>query len=175
MIIVHVRNQKIILLISSSSFEDYFDGYGIQPLQDSIKKELIQTYKNWRFRKDLYVVGVSFSPIDSKYQNFILNKLTNDSTSILHIDDELEKGIPIETEESEFSKFNIKSIGKTIQKGQIFLGMIGLGRDPKNGIQQWIENLYDNSGIRFIYASPKNEQRSKAFGQKLGIDTVLHK
>eukprot|EP01080_Neovahlkampfia_damariscottae_P001167 gene1167-10681_t len=164
---IHSHGEPTLLIDYCSH---YFDGFGIQPLQETIKKELIQTYKNWRFRKDLYVVAVSFSPIDNKYQNFVLNNLSQEQ-SILHIDDESEIGIPFDTEESEIEKLNVKSIAKTIQKGQIFLGMIGLGRDPKNGIQQWIENLYDNSGIRFIYASPKNEQRSKAFGQKLGIDT----
>jgi hypothetical protein len=143
----------------------------IQTLRQDVRNKLQQVYDNWRFRKDLYVVAVSYAPIDEKYQTFINNKLSTQG-SIIHVHDEQEPDISTELDVDEIENLTITSVSKALQKGQIFLGMIGLGRDPKNGIQQWIENLGDNSGIRFIYASPKNEQRSKAFGKKLGVDTV---
>ncbi|KAF9090739.1 hypothetical protein BGX23_005760 [Mortierella sp. AD031] len=55
-------------------------------------------------------------------------------------------------------------------QGQIFLGMATLAHQPKTNVCDFIEDL-GLAGIRFVYFSPASERESKAFADRLGLET----
>ncbi|KAF9436969.1 hypothetical protein BGZ76_002420 [Entomortierella beljakovae] len=55
-------------------------------------------------------------------------------------------------------------------QGQIFLGMSTLAHQPKTNVCDFIEDL-GLAGIRFVYFSPASERESKAFADRLGLET----
>ncbi|CAO3568429.1 unnamed protein product [Mortierella alpina] len=55
-------------------------------------------------------------------------------------------------------------------QGQIFLGMSTLAHRPKTNVCDFIEDL-GLAGIRFVYFSPASERESKAFADRLGLET----
>ncbi|KAF9352504.1 hypothetical protein BGX34_012122, partial [Mortierella sp. NVP85] len=55
-------------------------------------------------------------------------------------------------------------------QGQIFLGMTTLAHQPKTNVCDFIEDL-GLAGIRFVYFSPASERESKAFANRLGLET----
>ncbi|KAI9298920.1 hypothetical protein K502DRAFT_298739 [Neoconidiobolus thromboides FSU 785] len=59
---------------------------------------------------------------------------------------------------------------KNQTKGQIFLAMTTSAHQPKPDVCDVIEDL-KLAGIRFVYFSPKDERRSKAFAERLGMET----
>lgn len=134
--------------------DEYFDGERIQPLDQTIKCTILEQYSIWNNRQDFFCLGMAYRPIDSKYFEFLQDNAN--SQQIIHVDDEED---------------DAKNVFKNLQKGQIFLGMIGLRKQPKDEVRQWISDLSEDSGIRFIYASPHNQQKTKAFGKALGLDT----
>ena len=64
-----------------------------------------------------------------------------------------------------------KSIpSSTAPDRQIFLGLISVCPEPKEHFQEFIDDL-EAAGVRFAYFSPYREQPSKAFGERLGLET----
>lgn len=53
---------------------------------------------------------------------------------------------------------------------QVFLGLISVCPEPKEHFQEFIDDL-EAAGVRFAYFSPLKEQPSKAFGERLGLET----
>ncbi|KAJ1503977.1 hypothetical protein HMI56_001854 [Coelomomyces lativittatus] len=52
----------------------------------------------------------------------------------------------------------------------VFLGMLAYEHVPKPDVCDVIEDI-GLAGIRFVYFSPCNERQTKAFGERLGLDT----
>ena len=52
----------------------------------------------------------------------------------------------------------------------IFLGAVAMEFDPREDMQEFIDDL-GQAGIRFVYFSPYSERVSKAFGERLGLET----
>ena len=52
----------------------------------------------------------------------------------------------------------------------IFLGAIAMEFDPREDMQEFVDDL-GQAGIRFVYFSPYSERISKAFGERLGLET----
>ncbi|KAI9484564.1 hypothetical protein BDB00DRAFT_854740 [Zychaea mexicana] len=59
---------------------------------------------------------------------------------------------------------------KEVVKGQIFLGMTAMCHQPKQNVVDFIEDL-GLAGIRFVNFSPTAERESKAFAERLGLET----
>ncbi|CEI97849.1 hypothetical protein RMCBS344292_11974 [Rhizopus microsporus] len=59
---------------------------------------------------------------------------------------------------------------KEAVKGQIFLGMAAMCHQPKQNVVDFIEDL-GLAGIRFVYFSTTAERESKAFAERLGLET----
>lgn len=57
-----------------------------------------------------------------------------------------------------------------MSKDQIFLGALISGYEPKEDMQELIDDL-ENCGIRFVYFSPYSESITKAYGNRLGLET----
>ncbi|KAI8873633.1 hypothetical protein GQ42DRAFT_152597 [Ramicandelaber brevisporus] len=53
---------------------------------------------------------------------------------------------------------------------QIFLGMAAVCHQPQVDVVDFIEDL-GLAGIRFVYFSPGSEKETKAFGERLGLET----
>jgi hypothetical protein len=50
--------------------------------------------------------------------------------------------------------------------------MVALRKPHKSYIPKIIEKISSKAGIRFDFFSTSNTQKTKAFGEKLGIETV---
>lgn len=61
-------------------------------------------------------------------------------------------------------------IGDDLLEEQVFLGLISVCPEPKEHFQEFIDDL-EAAGVRFAYFSPLKEQPSKAFGERLGLET----
>ncbi|KAI9184596.1 hypothetical protein H9P43_003651 [Blastocladiella emersonii ATCC 22665] len=57
-----------------------------------------------------------------------------------------------------------------LTQNQIFLGLVAFAHEPKEDVCDAIEDI-GLAGIRFVYFSPTNERQTKAFGERLGLDT----
>ncbi|KAF7726482.1 hypothetical protein EC973_008717 [Apophysomyces ossiformis] len=82
----------------------------------------------------------------------------SDSTDYSFEEDE-----PVDEQEEE-------TFYKEVVKGQIFLGMAAMCHRPKQNVVDFIEDL-GLAGIRFVYFSPTAERESKAFAERLGLET----
>lgn len=68
-----------------------------------------------------------------------------------------------------FEDENIEDKEKILGQ-QVFLGLISVCPEPKEHFQEFIDDL-EAAGVRFAYFSPLKEQPSKAFGERLGLET----
>ncbi|CAG8502932.1 3042_t:CDS:10 [Ambispora gerdemannii] len=73
-------------------------------------------------------------------------------------------------EGQEFPQDQIEKFYKDVTKGQIFLSMVTLCHQPKADVCNFIEDL-SGAGIRFVYFSPTAERESKAYAERLGLET----
>lgn len=60
--------------------------------------------------------------------------------------------------------------GSSNSAKHVFLGLISVCPEPKEHFQEFIDDL-EAAGVRFAYFSPYREQVSKAFGERLGLET----
>ncbi|KAF0467800.1 calcium ATPase [Gigaspora margarita] len=65
---------------------------------------------------------------------------------------------------------DIDSFYQEVIQGQIFLAMATLCHQPKPDVCNFIEDLR-LAGIRFVYFSPTGERESKAYAERLGLET----
>ncbi|CAG8755707.1 20063_t:CDS:10, partial [Dentiscutata erythropus] len=63
-----------------------------------------------------------------------------------------------------------ESFYQDVIQGQIFLAMATLCHQPKADVCNFIEDL-KGAGIRFVYFSPTAERESKAYAERLGLET----
>ncbi|CAG8462820.1 12166_t:CDS:10 [Ambispora leptoticha] len=70
----------------------------------------------------------------------------------------------------EFPQDQIEKFYRDVTKGQIFLSMVTLCHQPKVDVCNFIEDL-SGAGIRFVYFSPTAERESKAYAERLGLET----
>ncbi|EFC45696.1 predicted protein [Naegleria gruberi] len=165
---------------------DYYSGTDIKPLSKQFKENILETVKNWRERRDLYCLAISYTPIDPKYDN-VLNSNKDDIINITrqeinHSKTELNGIIspaslsqhlltPLEEfSEEDFDSEKFILHAEQMQRGQILLGVAAFRQQPKRDLAEFISDVQDNSGIRFIHFSPYNSQKTKAFGSKLGME-----
>ncbi|KAI8393406.1 uncharacterized protein BYT42DRAFT_5272 [Radiomyces spectabilis] len=87
----------------------------------------------------------------------------SDSDNDGSTDYSFEEDHPVDEQEEE-------TFYKEVVKGQIFLGMAALCHQPKQNVVDFIEDL-GLAGIRFVYFSPTAERESKAFAERLGLET----
>ncbi|KAI8076326.1 uncharacterized protein BX664DRAFT_344388 [Halteromyces radiatus] len=89
------------------------------------------------------------------------SSMNNDSLS--ETDYSFEDDEPVDEQEEE-------TFYKEVVKGQIFLGMAAMCHQPKQNVVDFIEDL-GLAGIRFVYFSHTAERESKAFAERLGLET----
>ncbi|OMJ16188.1 hypothetical protein AYI69_g7924 [Smittium culicis] len=65
---------------------------------------------------------------------------------------------------------SVDSFCNEIADDQLFLGLVTFCHNPKTDVCDFIEDL-SLAGIRFVYFSQENGQTSKAFAERLGLET----
>lgn len=166
---------------------DYWDGTDIKPITNEVRTYILETFRQWAERRDLYCLALAYKPVDTKYTDMIIK----DHEQIINIDlkeEELtisESAVEISkiphsplppSEELERREKQAQAERKRarlfnrIQRGQIFLGMTAFRQQPKRDLEKFIEHLND-CGIRFIFFSKGSAQKTKAFGSKIGLMT----
>lgn len=115
----------------------------IKPLNPSLKERLLRMAMNFE-NSDLQCLSITYRPI------------------LCPLDEMIPYFAEIETIPS--------SIKDTLYSNHIFLGCLISTLTPKDDMQAFIDDL-ENAGIRFVYFSPFNETITKAFGDRLGLQT----
>jgi hypothetical protein len=67
----------------------------------------------------------------------------------------------------------LQSINKEIYSllsGITIVGVVGISFEPKEDVSSFIDDL-EQAGIRFVYLSPFDQKSTKAFGERLGLET----
>eukprot|EP00835_Amoeboradix_gromovi_P000144 NODE_5_length_49639_cov_0.484336.p6 type:complete len:783 gc:universal NODE_5_length_49639_cov_0.484336:38254-35906(-) len=144
--------------IVMSMCSDYWDGEEILPINDAMKKKFLDIHYNCK-ANDIGAIAYAYSPID---QNVLeaLEPLYGKSYFL-----NMETGLyPREQEAYE------KVIRSRLINGLIFLGVSKTMHKPKSHVRDLIEE-FNPSSIRFIYFSLKDERPSKAFAERLGLET----
>jgi hypothetical protein len=165
---------------------DYWDGADIKPITTEVRNYIIETFRQWGERRDLYCLALAYKPVDPKYAEMIIkdhSKIINIdlkeeemtiSESVMEIsklphsplpDDELQR-----REDQEQQECKRARLFNRTQRGQIFLGMAAFRQQPKRDLEKFIEHLTD-CGIRFIFFNKGSAQKTKAFGSKIGLMT----
>ncbi|KAJ9048773.1 hypothetical protein DSO57_1031404 [Entomophthora muscae] len=178
---------------------DYWDGQGLCALNDTIETKIYDFYQN-AVLNDMQCVAYAYRPIavkDDQPLNF-LEDFTSSSVKlrIPRIDDatppaSLEAELEIAEEskprrrrvfqratpdevEPEVDAFVAEDDPESFFwdhiQSQVFLAMSTSAHQPKHDVCDVIEDL-KLAGIRFVYFSPKGERRSKAFAERLGMET----
>ncbi|KAL9656869.1 hypothetical protein ABK040_004403 [Willaertia magna] len=164
---------------------DYYSGMDIKTMTSSIRNSILDTVKNWKERRDLYCIAISYSPIDQRYEHLV-NSIDN---SVINITKKEHLGISSpniiidETPSLSVSPLansifdggsstNDKYLREieNMHRGQILLGVLALRQQPKHDLAEFIKEIQENSGIRFIHFSQYNTQKTKAFGNKIGME-----
>ncbi|KAI8140299.1 hypothetical protein BJV82DRAFT_671729 [Fennellomyces sp. T-0311] len=104
--------------------------------------------------------GASLTIQDEKVRRKVSRSTLRSSSSS---DYSFEEDEPVDEQEEEM-------FYKEVVKGQIFLGMTAMCHQPKQNVVDFIEDL-GLAGIRFVNFSPTAERESKAFAERLGLET----
>ncbi|KAG2377886.1 hypothetical protein C9374_008971 [Naegleria lovaniensis] len=158
---------------------DYYSGTDIRPLNKHLKDNILETVKNWRERRDLYCLAISYTPIDQKYEHIvngkgdIINISRKETTTTVNISHALSPSATPLDEHSEGDIFDSEkyiNAAEHMQRGQILLGVAAFRQQPKRDLAEFVRDLQENCGIRFIHFSQYNTQKTKAFGSKIGME-----
>lgn len=132
---------------------DYWDGKKLCHFDDALKKKLIEFYEN-ALINDLDCIAFSYTPVSQELK-CVVNS-TNDCI--------LYKSMPSK------SNADVPHTLSDLLHEQIFLCMGTLGYQPKEDVCDFIEDL-KLGGIRFVYFSDLDQRESKAFAERLGLET----
>lgn len=158
---------------------DYYSGTDIRPLNKHLKDNILEIVKNWRERRDLYCLAISYTPIDQKYDHIvngkgdIINISRKETTTSVNISHTLSPSATPLDEHSEGDIFDSEkyiNAADHMQRGQILLGVAAFRQQPKRDLAEFVRDLQENCGIRFIHFSQYNTQKTKAFGSKIGME-----
>lgn len=133
----------------------YWTGTNVVPLDDKIGKKIVN-FTNTCSNSDTYNSVFGFK--------LLVDEALPISSGIWK--GCLEKGGAemIDSGSSEFA-----SITELLQ-GLVLVGILGLSFEPKEDISAFIDDL-EQAGIRFVYFSPHDQKSTKAFGDRLGLET----
>ncbi|KAJ1843339.1 hypothetical protein LPJ57_009776, partial [Coemansia sp. RSA 486] len=148
---------------------DYFDGSAIHALDDEKMAIYYGLYQN-ALQQDLQCLAFAYCPddkgtsdIDSKDAFIELEDSSCESTDPSLPSSDLPEYL------TETARKKLFSEDKAFV-GQTFLGLVTFAYDPKTDVCDFIEDL-SIAGIRFVYFSASSGRQSKAFGERLGLET----
>ncbi|ORX90788.1 calcium ATPase [Basidiobolus meristosporus CBS 931.73] len=174
---------------------DYWNGEQLNVLDDGMVDKILDFYET-SVVNDMQCIGFSYRPInidnDGKIP-FLKGRADADFVYMdipwsqeqpaLSDDDEAKQwkrrtrkiSVSVDNDDGfhfsgQVSKEEEALFFKEVVKGQIFLGMATLSHQPKADVCNSIED-FGLAGIRFVYFSSSAERESKAFAERLGLET----
>ncbi|KAI0233554.1 hypothetical protein L0F63_002662 [Massospora cicadina] len=178
---------------------DYWDGQGLCGLTDHVEAKIYDFYQN-AVLNDLQCVAYAYRPIpveSDRPLNFLEDFASSfklripkaDGSALVSSEPELElesaedlkprrrrvfpRPAPDEVEpeaDAMAAEDDPEGFFWDHIRGQVFLALAISAHQPKRDVCDVIEDL-KLAGIRFVYFSPKGERRSKAFAERLGMET----
>ncbi|RKP25346.1 hypothetical protein SYNPS1DRAFT_28921 [Syncephalis pseudoplumigaleata] len=146
---------------------DYWDGQGLVPMNEEMLRRLMD-FQQTAIINDLACIAFAYRPMMREELEGHARPVTQASNTIPFCT----LGSPDQLAMSSNSNDDDTTVPDMVQllDRQIFLGYATLLLQPKADVREFIEDL-GMSGIRFVYFSPLREQPSKAFGDRIGLDT----
>lgn len=176
---------------------DYWDGTCICPITAFERKRVLEFYQ--RHSTSASCVAFAYRPVteipEENHRDVYLELPSTKEWRPSEADD-IESSSEFSEEETE-DKINVTNIFNLIELptdvavtslldkvdvvenvegyqrilgGQIFIGMVALQFQAKKDVLPLVEDL-NNAGIRFVYFSSENELRSRAFAERMGLET----
>ena len=144
----------------------YWNGINVIPLDDKIRKK-ISNFTNTCDNSDTFnsVFGFKLLPEDlcnlynEMTDKIIHNKQKDNCDDLKDFSVEL-----IDLTDEAYSFFY------SLIQNLVLVGVLGLSFEPKEDISAFIDDL-EQAGIGFVYFSPYDQKSTKAFGERLGLDT----
>ncbi|KAL0487154.1 10 TM domain-containing transmembrane protein [Acrasis kona] len=150
---------------------EYWDGNEIKDFCMESRSIILETFKQWGERRDLYCLALAYKPIDQKYTDVIIkdkdSKIVNVDLKHLDVHHDGDEGDDDGHHEQDLKRAKLYD---RAQDGQIYLGMAAFRQQPKRDLEKFIEHMND-CGIRFTIFSKGSAQKTKAFGSKIGLMT----
>eukprot|EP00124_Ichthyophonus_hoferi_P004185 Ihof_evm1s432 gene=Ihof_evmTU1s432 len=171
---------------------ELWDGQDIRPLHKEDRRRIMEFYQ--RVSKSMPCQAFSYRPIDQSYAWFDKNnpmpiEFSTSPSKALSTHSNESGDCPACATGSYQSKRNsseredyigphkkaISASEKRIKcahmlQGQIFIGMVASQMQPREYLVKMIDDL-DDAGIRFVLFSSKDANSSKAFADKMGLET----
>eukprot|EP00667_Euglena_gracilis_P000774 EG_transcript_774 len=155
--------------------EEYWDGEECIRLTTQDRQLLLQQAGQWVKGHDLLTLALAYRPVPEEHQPALeaMDRCVyrahcppgpaphgpGDGASDAASTDPA-GGPPLEGE----------ALLSALVADHIFLGFVGLRHQPQQHVPEFLE-LFRRAGIRFAYFSPTSEQKTKAFGDRLGLYT----
>eukprot|EP00002_Diphylleia_rotans_P025702 TRINITY_DN5088_c0_g1_i6.p1 TRINITY_DN5088_c0_g1~~TRINITY_DN5088_c0_g1_i6.p1 ORF type:complete len:1270 (+),score=233.21 TRINITY_DN5088_c0_g1_i6:49-3858(+) len=154
-----------------------WDGNNVIPIDESTRQKLVDSFKNWRDKKDLVVVALSYKPI-SQAAAKVATAINPDKNSMV---------VKLSPFEYDLVNCTFRDVDKlqaresagrsaeddivvSLHQQQVLTGLVALKFPPAKEVQDFV-NILHNAGIRFVYFSPSNPMKTLAFGERLGLET----
>jgi hypothetical protein len=160
-------------LVVLSHCTQYWNGFEIKKLTKVDRRNIRQVHRHWAHHQSFLCVGHSYRPVPTDYYKAVL------AASALQAHQN-SSGAPKSLKGSLTRQDRTRSVSSydseefldldEIKNDQIWIGLVGLRHQPKPVAPLFVDHL-DHSHIRFVYFSEENEQHSKAFADKLGLET----
>ena len=135
---------------------DYWDGRRLVDMDDVLKQRIIDFCLNAQ-ENDLETVAYSYSPV------------VNEPEEEMKLADGAKFPLFFSNTNLEIKDQLLENINQMISN-QSFLAITTVGYQPKTDVREFIEDL-KLAGIRFVYFSQKGQRESKAFAERLGLET----
>lgn len=177
---------------------DYWDGTSLCPVTAFERKKVLEFYQRHSMSANCLAFAyrpVTEMPAETKDGDVYLELPSTKQWTPSEIDD-IESSSEFSEEETE-DKIDVTNVFNTIEMdsdiavtslldrvnvvdniegyqrilgGQIFIGMVAVQFQAKKDILPLVEDL-NNAGIRFVHFSAENELRSRAFAERMGLET----
>ncbi|KAJ1646712.1 hypothetical protein LPJ64_001826 [Coemansia asiatica] len=162
---------------------DYFDGSAIHKLDDEKMAIYYGLYQN-SLQQDLQCLAFAYCPDDRTNRTSCASS-NNDSNgygidtkeAFIGLDHGSNNSLIAQSlASSDLPEYLTEMTRKRLFAedrafvGQTFLGLVTFAYDPKTDVCDFIEDL-SIAGIRFVYFSASSGRQSKAFGERLGLET----
>ena len=176
---------------------EYWNGKEVHHLDDEARRKIMSTYEKWS-DKDLQHVAYAFRPLslddnspyllekeDVSLELKLDSKDPSATTSDAPVSDypppqlqrntkmsasDMANSIPVTKNHEDLARETAKRRLPLLLRGQIFTGMVAMQNQTKEDLVEFVDDLR-SAGIHFTYFSKRTERQTKAFGERMGLET----
>lgn len=130
----------------------------IFPLNVTDRNSIVDTSTNWVL-SDLDVTAFSYAPVPHTFEHKLLSR-DKGTPNAVYLVDNFSNSLKDKASED-----------WALVKDQIFLGVLGSCVVPRKDMEKLFSSFND-SGVRFVYFSPRNMRRTKELASQMGIDVA---